>query len=226
MGLAGSQDPVCLEQGLEPGGHFSRHGLAARPSRREHVNTSEAAAGRREPRTRPQPPRPQCPGTLGATLDSKLGQEGGLQLPPVRGPLKAPRRMPPRRMPPPGGPGAQAAGASGGVQGHRRDGCACLQPAMPSTPAVANRWTADMVVREVRKVGNRCSRRRRSWAHRRGPLPGVMGGAGRGRGQSSLKFKRDMTLPGGRAGPGSGWAVRRQVCTRGPRQRGLRSGAR
>lgn len=55
-GLAGSQDPVCLEQGLEPGGHFSLQGLTAQPSRREHVNTSRAGqrAGREEDTRRPQ----------------------------------------------------------------------------------------------------------------------------------------------------------------------------
>lgn len=52
-GLAGSQDPVCLEQRLKPGGHFSLQGLPAQPSHREHVNTSRAGrrqAGRRAPR--------------------------------------------------------------------------------------------------------------------------------------------------------------------------------
>lgn len=55
MGLAGSQDPVCLEQGLEPGGHFSLQGLPAQPSRREHVNSRQAGsrqAGRRARRPR------------------------------------------------------------------------------------------------------------------------------------------------------------------------------
>lgn len=78
MGLAGSQDPVCLEQGPEPGGHFSRQGLTAQPSRREHVNTSKSAAeggqgGGRPETPNPQSPQPWCPGTSGAAPDSKSG---------------------------------------------------------------------------------------------------------------------------------------------------------
>lgn len=68
MGLAGSQDPVCLQQGLEPGGQFSLQGLAAQPSCREHVNTSRAGqqAGREK-------------GTEGPWLLSLLGH--GVQAP-------------------------------------------------------------------------------------------------------------------------------------------------
>lgn len=78
MGLAGSQDPVCLEQGLEPGGHFSLQGLPAQPSRREHVNTSRAGrgqAGRRAPRDPGSSASlARVSGTSWAALNPKWGQ--------------------------------------------------------------------------------------------------------------------------------------------------------
>lgn len=96
-GLAGSQDPVCLEQGLEPGGHFSLQGLTAWPSRREHVNTSRAGqwAGKEEGIRRPQLLSPV------AALDSKSGQWGSRQLLPVSGM----RTGPALSGPSPGSPG-------------------------------------------------------------------------------------------------------------------------